>query len=158
MGLASIPLLVAGAVLAAFALTIYAVVLARNLFGARGMPAVVAHGWVAFASLAIVLIAGLSLAFVYVGAPTLSREVALALHVPFAGYGFMGMLALGLSYIVVPMFALSQAPSERHALASCALAVLALALIAVAAFGVAAEAMRVVAVAAARSRLPCICA
>jgi hypothetical protein len=60
----------------------------------------------------------------------------------------MGMLALGLSYIVVPMFAQSQAPSERHALASCALAVLALALIAVAAFGVAAVAMRVVAVAA----------
>ncbi|HEX6136397.1 MAG TPA: hypothetical protein VF059_01970 [Casimicrobiaceae bacterium] len=147
MGLASAPLLVAGALLVALALAIYAVVLARNLFGARGMPAVVAHGWAAWGSLAIVLIAALSLALSYVGAPALPRGAALALHVPFAGYGFMGMLALGLSYIVVPMFALSQPPDERQALASCALAIVALVLGAVAAFGVAVVALRVTAVA-----------
>ena len=68
------------------------------------------------------------------------RSVArrrIALHVAFAAYGFMGMLALGLSYIVVPMFALSAAPAERPAWASFALAVLALLLAGAAALGLA---------------------
>ena len=148
MGFASPTLLAAGALLVAAALAVYAVVLAANLFGARGMPAVVAHGWVAWVSLAVVLIAGLSLALAYAGGPALPRGVALALHVPFAAYGFMGMLALGLSYIVVPMFALSHAPDERQALASCALAVVALMLAALAAFGIAVQTMRAAAVVA----------
>ena len=50
-------------------------------------------------------------------------RTALALHVAFAAYGFMGLLALGLSYILVPMFALGATPDERLAIASCALAV-----------------------------------
>ena len=148
MGVASVTLLAAGALLVAVALAIYAVVLAANLFGARGMPAVVAHGWVAWVSLAAALIAALSLALAYVGGPALPRGVALTLHVPFAGYGFMGMLALGLSYIVVPMFALSHAPDERRALASCALAVVALILAALAGFGVTVVGARVGAVVA----------
>ena len=148
MGIASVTMLAAGALLVTVALAIYAVVLAANLFGARGMPSVVAHGWAAWASLAVALIAALSLAWSYLGVPALPRGLALALHVPFAGYGFMGLLALGLSYIIVPMFALSPAPDERRAIASCALAVVALAAAAVAAFGVGVVAARVIAVAA----------
>jgi hypothetical protein len=148
MGLASPRLLASGGVLVAVALAMYAVVLARNLFGARGMPAVVAHGWVAWASLAILLVAALSLTFAYVGGRGLPSDVALALHVPFAGYGFIGMLALGLSYIVVPLFALSQPPSQRDALGACAFAAAALALVGVAAFGVDPVSLRVIAIAA----------
>ena len=148
MGWPSVPLLAAGAALVAVAFALYASVLARNLFGARGMPAVVAHVWVAWASLAVVLVAALSLAAAYAGAPALPRDVAIALHVPFAGYGFMGLLALGLSYIAVPMFALSQNPGERQALASCALAVAGLLAAAVAAFGVAVVPLRIAAVCA----------
>ena len=40
-----------------------------------------------------------------------------------ADVGFMGMLALGIAYILVPMFALAPNPDERQALASCAFAV-----------------------------------
>src|SRR5690606_5779160 len=58
-----------------------------------------------------------------------------ALHVPFAAYGFMGMLALGLAYILVPMFALSPAPDETQVRVSAALAALALLLAGAAAFG-----------------------
>ncbi len=94
---------------------------------AKGMPVVVAHGWAALASLIVVIATALSLAGTYVGMPTIDRATAIALHVVFAAYGFMGMLALGLSYIVVPMFALSAAPAERPAWASFALAMLALA-------------------------------
>jgi hypothetical protein len=59
----------------------------------------------------------------------------------------MGMLALGLSYILVPMFALSKAPDARKALVSCALVVAALALLAAAAFAIAPRVLRVVAIA-----------
>jgi hypothetical protein len=134
MGLPAPALLIIGAVAVTAALLVYAVLLARNLIGARGMPEVVAHGWVAVVSLAVVVVTALSLAGAYVGMPGLSRGTALALHVAFAAYGFMGMLALGLSYILVPMFALSESPDTKRALASCALAVCALALSAAAAF------------------------
>jgi hypothetical protein len=128
------PLLVTGAVLVALGLGIYAVVLARNLGGARGMPVVVAYGWTAWASLVVALAAALSLVGAYAGWPTLARDAALALHVPFAAYGFLGMLALGLAHVVVPMFALSQPSDERVARVSFALALAALALAGIAAF------------------------
>ena len=47
-------MLAAGAVAAVAALAVYAALLARNLVGAKGMPVVVAHGWVALASLVMV--------------------------------------------------------------------------------------------------------
>ena len=112
------------------------------------MPAVAAHGWVALASLVVMVVTSLSLACAYAGVPVLARGTALALHVAFAGYGFMGMLALGLSYIVVPMFALSAAPDARMAQASCVLAAVALALAGAAAFGVAPRTLRVAAIGA----------
>lgn len=148
MGLPSPALLAGGAVAVLAALAAYAVLLALNLIGARGMPAVVAHGWTALASLLIVLATALFLAGTYVGLPGLDRGAALALHVSFAAYGFMGMLALGLSYILVPMFALSPAPAERQALASCACAVLGLAFAAAAAFDIAPLTMRMAAIVA----------
>jgi hypothetical protein len=140
-------LLGAGAVAVGLALLAYAVLLANNLRGARGMPGVVAHGWAALGCLLVVLATAASLAFAYLGAPLLDRAAALALHVAFAAYGFMGLLALGMSYILVPMFALSAAPGERQSIASCAFVVTALALAALAAFGVAPQPLRVVAIA-----------
>lgn len=137
MGIAAPGLLAAGAVATVLALSAYAALLARNLAGARGMPVVVAHGWAAVAALVVVIVTALSLAGSYVGAPALDRAIAQMLHIVYASYGFMGMLALGLSYILVPMFALSTAPDERRAFASFALAVTALLLAAVAAFGIA---------------------
>ncbi len=148
MGTGATTLLVAGAVAVVAALVAYAALLTRNLIGARGMPVVVAHGWAALASLVAAIATALALAGTYVGAPTIARSTALALHVVFAVYGFMGMLALGLSYIIVPMFALSAPPAERPALASFALAVLALLLAGVAALGIAPGMLRAAAVAA----------
>ena len=137
MGIASPRLLAAGAAATVIALAAYAVLLARNLAGARGMPVVVAHGWAALAALVVAVVTALSLASSYVGAPGLDRGTAQALHMVYATYGFMGMLALGLSYILVPMFALAAASDERKAFASVALAVTALLLAAAASFGIA---------------------
>ncbi len=139
-------LLGVGAFAVAFAMLVWAVLLANNLRGARGMPGVVVHGWASLGSLLVVLGSALSLTLAYTGAPLLDRTSALAVHIAFALYGFMGALALGLSYILVPMFALAPAPSERQAVASCALAIAALALILLAAFGVAPQTLRIVAV------------
>ena len=72
----------------------------------------------------------------------LSRATALALHAAFAAYGFMGMLALGLSYILVPMFALAPAPAERPAWASLAVAALGLLFAGIAALDIATTALR----------------
>jgi hypothetical protein len=58
----------------------------------------------------------------------------------------MGLLVLGLSYILVPMFALSAAPDERHARASLVFALAALLLSAAAASGVAPQALRIAAI------------
>jgi hypothetical protein len=146
MGLGLTALMAAGATAVLLALLAFAALLAGNLRGARGMPGVVWHGWAAFASLLVVLATAVALALFWLGVPLLDRAAALALHIAFAAYGFMGLLALGLSYILVPMFALSEAPDERQAIASCGLAVVALVLAALAAFDIAAQPLRVIAI------------
>ena len=137
MGLARPPLLAAGAVAVVIAFTGWAALMVRNLRGARGMPGVVAHGWAALVALALVLATALSLAGSWLGLPAPARDTALALHFVFAPYGFMGMLVLGLAYILVPMFALADAPGERSQRVSFSLAASALALAALAALGLA---------------------
>jgi hypothetical protein len=124
MGAGATTMLAAGAIAVVAALVGYAVLLTRNLIAAKGMPVVVAHGWAALASLIVVIATALALAGAYVGVPMIDRATAIALHVVFAAYGFMGMLALGLSYIVVPMFALSAAPEPAWASFAVALALL----------------------------------
>ena len=148
MGTGNATVLAGGALAVTAALGAFALLLARNLLGAKGMPIVVAHGWAALGSLAVVIVTALSLAGTYLGTPIIDRASALAPHVAFAAYGFMGMLALGLSYILVPMFALSAAPDERPAWASFAFAVLALLLAGAAATGVAPRVLDTLAVGA----------
>lgn len=127
--------LAAGAAVVVLALAGYALLLARNLLGARGMAVVVVHGWAALCSLLVLLASGVSLAAAYRGHALLDRGTAVGLHLAFAAYGFMGLLVLGLSYILVPMFALADAPAKRPALASAATAMAALALGAAASLG-----------------------
>lgn len=132
MGLAHPQLLAVGAVAVVCALAAWGALMVRNLLGARGMPGIVAHGWSAMVSLAIVLGSALALAATWLGWPAPARDTVLGLHVVFAPFGFMGLLALGLAYILVPMFALADAPKDRKQLASCAFAVVAIVLAALA--------------------------
>ena len=146
MGAALPRLLAAGACAVALALAAYAWLLGRNLAGARGMPGVVAHGWAALASLVATLVSALSLALAYAGIVVLERPTALALHVVFAAYGFMGMLSLGLATLLVPMFALARAPDERWVLGSWALAISAIVTFALATLDLAPPSARLVAI------------
>jgi hypothetical protein len=148
IGMPAPRLLAGGAVAVVAALGGYALLLARNLIGARGMPVVVAHGWAALGSLVVVLATALSLVCAYLGFPGFERGMALSLHVAFAAYGFMGLLALGLSHILIPMFALSAAPDERRAWVSLTLAVIALLLSAAASSGIAQQPLRIAAISA----------
>lgn len=147
MGTGAPRLLGVGAVAVVASLISYVILLARNLSAAKGMPAVVAHGWVAAGSLLVVLVTAVALVAAYLGKPVLDRAVAAALHGAFATYGFMGMLAMGLSYVLVPMFTLAPASDERKALASGALAAIALLVSAIAAFGIAPRPLFTIAVA-----------
>jgi hypothetical protein len=118
MGLAHPPLIAFGGFAVALALTAWGVLVAVHLRGARGMPGVCTHAWAALASLVVLLASALLLATSWLGWAVPGRALVLPLHVLFAPFGFMGLLALGLSYLLIPMFALAPSPRERDQLAS----------------------------------------
>lgn len=105
------------------ALVIFGLLLARNLAGARGaLLGVRTMGWLALASLVVALGSALAMLATWAGLAAWPRQGLLMLHVVSAVFGFMGLLALGLSNILVPMFALGAVPAERRQLAVAALA------------------------------------
>lgn len=112
MALGPLGLAYSGAAAVIAALAVYGWLLAANLRHARGMPLVVAHGWAAFASLAGVAISGAAMLAHYgTGFLPDLRGAGIA-HLTLAAYGFMGMLVLGLSDLLVPMLSVSPAPDR----------------------------------------------
>lgn len=104
-----VPTLIAGGALVASGLLLFAGVIANNLRRTSSLGAVAAHGWIAMTSLVVLVAAGLGLALdFHLGWLADHRALAIA-HAILGLYGFMGMLAIGFSYILVPMFALSNA-------------------------------------------------
>jgi len=118
------------------ALVRYGVLRARNLAIARALPGVRAIGWLALLSLAIVLVSAGAMVATWAGWAAWPRQGLLMVHIVFALFGFMGALALGLSNILVPMFALGPVPAERTQLGIAALAAAALVLTLPVALGV----------------------
>jgi hypothetical protein len=106
-----------GGLLTVLALTIYAVLLGANLRGARGMKLVVAHGWAALACLAALAATGLALAARYEHGLALDHAAFRSAHLVLATYGFMGLLAIGLSNFLLPMLAVAPAPPAKIAYA-----------------------------------------
>lgn len=99
-----------GVALAGLGLLMLASLLGQNLARARDLPLVAAYGWGAVASLAALVGLGLALAADYdLGFLPYHGRAALA-HLVLAVFGFMGLLVIGFSHILVPMFALSPAP------------------------------------------------
>jgi len=124
-----------GSALAVAALALYAWLLARNLYGARGMRVVVVHGWVALAALAGLAATGLALVARYEHGLALDHAAFRAAHLVLATYGFMGLLAFGLSQFLLPMFAVARPPSPRTAYAALGAACVAIVLALGAFFG-----------------------
>jgi hypothetical protein len=117
-----------GAALAVAGLALYAWLLARNLYGARGMPVVVAHGWAALAALAGLAATGLALAARYEHGLALDHPAIRGAHLVLAAYGFMGLLVFGLSQFLLPMLAIARPPATRSAYAALLIALAAIAL------------------------------
>jgi hypothetical protein len=120
--------MIVGAVATSAGLLLFAGLLADNLRRAGSLQVVAAYGWAAFAALIGLVSLGLALSIDF-DTGFLGDHAATALaHMLLGGFGFMGMLALGFSHVLVPMFALSSAPAKRPAYVAFAAAVAAIAL------------------------------
>jgi hypothetical protein len=110
---AMIALLIPAAMMTSLGLLLYAGLLADNLRRAGSMAVVAAYGWAALGALVLLIVLGLALSLNYrTGFFSNHAGIALA-HMILGGFGFMGLLALGFSYVLVPMFALSSAPARN---------------------------------------------
>lgn len=111
-----------GAATAALAVAVHVGAMMRLVRGGGELRAVVPYVRVALAAMAAAAALALALQFEQVsellppGGPT-HGDIAAA-HMILAAYGFMGMLALGLSQVVVPLFAVALVPYERWAVLS----------------------------------------
>ena len=122
MYLAWLAVLISAAVVVSAGLLLFGGLLADNLRRAGNLPIVAACGWAAIAALALLAGLGLALAIDYDTGFLWDHSAVTLAHVILGGFGFMGMLVLGFSHILVPMFALSAAPARRPAFAGLGLA------------------------------------
>ncbi|MGF1639939.1 MAG: hypothetical protein ACFCUO_03230, partial [Rhodospirillales bacterium] len=107
--------IVSGAALTVAALALYLVTITRLLWGAEGSRPVVLHLWSGFAALAVAATLALMLSLDY-GSAFMADHMGIALaHAVLASYGFMGMLALGFSQVLVPMFTIAMVVGRRSA-------------------------------------------
>ena len=124
---AALPMHVGG-VLVVAGLALFGVLVARNLRQVSDLPAVTGHAWVALASLAGLALLGMILVVDVDGGFLPQRGPVAAAHAILAGYGFMGSLAMGFSYVLVPMFVLAQGVPDAVGRRTARLSALALAL------------------------------
>lgn len=115
-----------GAAMVVTAFLIYGVLLSKNLLGARGMPVIVRYGWAALGCLAALAFTGLALVARYEHGLALDYPAFRTAHLVLAAYGFMGLLAFGLSNFLLPMLSLAPTPTARMAYGVLGLAVTAI--------------------------------
>lgn len=117
-----------GATLAAAGLAIFGGLVAANLRQVDDLPGVTRHAWLAVASLLVLAVLGLVLVADFGLGFLPDRAGVAAAHAVLAGYGFMGMLAMGFSTVLIPMFVLGQPVPDAVGRKTSALAGAALAL------------------------------
>jgi hypothetical protein len=121
-------ILIAAGAVTTLGLLLFAGILADNLRRAASLPVVAAYGWAALASLVLLVVLGLALALDYQFALLVDHAGAALTHLIVGGFGFMGLLAIGFSHVLVPMFALASAPPARLSWTGFAIATAAVAL------------------------------
>lgn len=110
--------LLAGSSLVTAALTLLAILLGDNLRRSGSLPVISAYGWAALLSLLGLAALGVALIADYERIVLPDHGQAALAHMILAGFGFMGLLAIGFSHILVPMFALSGAPHQGWSFAA----------------------------------------
>ncbi|OAN54096.1 hypothetical protein A6A04_12700 [Paramagnetospirillum marisnigri] len=98
-----------GAGLAALGLLIFGGLVAANLRKVDDLPGVTRHAWLALAGLLGIVVLGFALVVDFTKGFLGDHGAIAAAHGVLAAYGFMGMLALGFSYVLIPMFVLGSA-------------------------------------------------
>lgn len=117
-----------GAGLVTVGLLVFAFMTGLNLLRAGSLPVVAAHGWGALIALLGLLGVGLALtANINLGYLVNPGDLALV-HLVLAIFGFMGLLVLGLSLVLIPMFVISRSVAMPVGWAQLVLVVIALAL------------------------------
>jgi hypothetical protein len=120
---AAVAVTAVAAVLTTLGLLVFGLILADNLWRAGSLPVVAAYGWSALVCLALLTAFGVLVAIDYqLGVLPDHSGFALA-HMILGGFGFMGLLALGFSHVLVPMFALAAAPAKTPSIAGLLLAI-----------------------------------
>jgi hypothetical protein len=104
-----------GACLVVAGLVVFAILVAGNLRKVAALPGITRHTWLAVAALAALAVLGLLLVVDFTSAILPNRIGIAAGHAVLAGYGFMGMLAVGFSYVLIPMFVLGPAVPDAAA-------------------------------------------
>ncbi len=104
-------------------LALFAILTADNLRRAGSIPVIAAHGWGALA--ALVALVGIALALIanFQGGFLSDHPGMASVHMVLASFGFMGLLVLGLSQVLIPMFVLSHALPARPGWVQLALAI-----------------------------------
>lgn len=120
--------IITGAAAVTMGLLVFAALLADNLRRAASLGVVAAYGWASLASLILLTGLGLALALDYETGTLPNHGAAALAHMILGGFGFMGLLALGFSHLLVPMFALAPAPEKRLSFIGFSLAAMAVAL------------------------------
>lgn len=118
----NLKIFIPAAIATAVGLLLYAGLLADNLRRAGNLPIVAAYGWAALVALVLLVGLGLALAFNYETGALPNHAATALTHMILGGFGFMGLLVLGFSHVLVPMFALSAAPPKRLSFIAFALA------------------------------------
>ncbi len=128
------PMMILAAIATSTGLILFVLILADNLRRAGSLPVVAAYGWAALVALVLLVGFGLLLAFDYEIGVLPDHGAAALVHMILGGFGFMGMLALGFSHVLIPMFTLSAPPEKRLSFIEFALAAIAVAFAAFGAF------------------------
>jgi len=123
-----VTVIIAGAAAVTTGLLVFAALLADNLRRAASLGVVAAYGWASLASLILLTGFALALALDYMTGILPDHGAAALTHMILGGFGFVGLLALGFSHVLVPMFALAATPEKRLSFAGFGLAVMAVAL------------------------------
>ncbi len=118
----------AGATLCVAGLALFGGLVGTNLRKVGDLPGVTRHAWLAVASLIGLVILGLALVVDFTKGFLPDHTSIAAAHAVLAGYGFMGMLSAGFSYVLIPMFVLGSAVPDAVGKRTAQLAGLGLAL------------------------------
>ncbi|MCF6197142.1 MAG: hypothetical protein L3J50_10620 [Emcibacter sp.] len=118
--------MLAGACITGTGLLIFFGLIIHNIRGVQGMAAIMQHCWAAMLSLLALVALGIMLIFDMEHGFMGDHLAVVISHFILAVFGFMSLLAMGFSYILVPMFALAPAPPEKIGRLSIACNVLAI--------------------------------